>query len=77
MVGLTTGQWLSLLPAALGVAGLWLSFRRRVPARWNAYRLAPAKPGADDDAGADASGDEDVDDVLLDREASRRSAQGR
>jgi phosphatidylglycerol---prolipoprotein diacylglyceryl transferase len=68
--GLTTGQWLSLLPAALGGVGLWLSFRRRVPARWNVFRA----PEGDPDELDDDSGDDDVDEVLLDRHASRRSA---
>lgn len=71
--GLTTGQWLSLLPAALGYAGLWLSLRKKVPARWNVYR-APSTDLDDDDD--DGGGDEDVDEVLLDRGASRRSAGG-
>lgn len=37
-VGLTTGQWLSLLPAAAGVLGLIISFKKRVPARWHVSR---------------------------------------
>lgn len=68
-VGLTTGQWLSLLPALAGAIGLVISFRRRVPARWNVYR-APAGDPDDLDDSADG-GDEDVDDVLLGKTASR------
>jgi hypothetical protein len=68
-VGLTTGQWLSLLPAVGGYVGLVLSFRRRIPARWHVYR-APAGDPDDLDDSADG-GDEDVDDVLLGKSASR------
>ncbi|HTV22110.1 MAG TPA: prolipoprotein diacylglyceryl transferase [Polyangiaceae bacterium] len=71
-VGLTTGQWLSLLPAALGYAGLWLSLQRRVPARWNVYRAPQSDLGGVDDDDDDG-GDADVDEVLLERGASRRS----
>jgi phosphatidylglycerol---prolipoprotein diacylglyceryl transferase len=64
--GLTTGQWLSLVPAALGYAGLYLSFRKRVPAKWNTHR-APANDRDESDDEGDDAGDEDVDDVLLDK----------
>ena len=43
-VGLTTGQWLSLVPALAGFVGLVISFRRRVPAKWNVWR-SPAGSG--------------------------------
>lgn len=72
--GLTTGQWLSLLPAALGYAGLWLSFSKRVPARWHVYRAPQADADPADDS--DDGGDDDVDEVLLDRRPPRRSADG-
>jgi phosphatidylglycerol:prolipoprotein diacylglycerol transferase len=72
--GLSTGQWLSLLPATLGYAGLWLSLTRRVPARWHVYRAPRADIDPVDDS--DAGGDDDVDEVLLERGASRRSADG-
>jgi hypothetical protein len=72
--GLTTGQWLSLLPAALGYAGLWLSFVKRVPARWRVYRAPEADVDPKDDT-ADG-GDDDIDEVLLDRGSSRHSADG-
>lgn len=62
--GLTTGQWLSLVPAALGYAGLYLSFKKQVPAKWNIHR-APAVD--EDEPDDDDPGDEDVDDVLLDK----------
>ena len=64
-VGLTTGQWLSLIPAAGGYLGIFLSWKLRVPAKWNVHRV----PADDDDLDDkdDESGDEDVDDVLLDK----------
>lgn len=75
--GLTTGQWLSLLPAALGYAGVWLSFAKRVPARWNVYRMPLSAADDGDDGDDDGRGDDDVDEVLLDRSASRRSSKER
>jgi phosphatidylglycerol---prolipoprotein diacylglyceryl transferase len=57
-VGLTTGQWLSLLPAAAGVVGLIVSFQKRIPARWNVDRSAEHPDELD------ASGDGGGDDVL-------------
>lgn len=68
-VGLTTGQWLSLIPALAGYVGLVISMRRRVPARWNVYRAAAGDPDDLDDS--DDGGDEDVDDVLLGKSPSR------
>jgi phosphatidylglycerol---prolipoprotein diacylglyceryl transferase len=64
--GLTTGQWLSLVPAALGYAGLYLSFKKGVPAKWNTHR-APASDEDESDDEDNDPGDEDVDDVLLDK----------
>jgi phosphatidylglycerol---prolipoprotein diacylglyceryl transferase len=61
-VGLTTGQWLSLLPAAAGFVGLLVSFKKRVPARWN----PPRSPARDPDE-LDDSDDGGGDDVLPDR----------
>lgn len=72
--GLTTGQWLSVLPAALGYAGWWLSFAKRVPARWHVYRVPQGNVDAEGDD--DGGGDPDVDEVLLERHPSRRSADG-
>jgi phosphatidylglycerol---prolipoprotein diacylglyceryl transferase len=68
-VGLTTGQWLSLIPALAGYVGLVISFRKRVPARWNVYRAPAGDPDELDDS--DDGGDEDVDDVLLGKSPSR------
>jgi phosphatidylglycerol:prolipoprotein diacylglycerol transferase len=65
-VGLTTGQWLSLIPALAGYVGLYLSLARRIPAKWNVYRV-PTDDKDDLDDEDDESGDEDVDDVLLDK----------
>ena len=33
--GLDTGQWLSIAPALAGVIGGYMSWKRRIPARWN------------------------------------------
>ncbi len=65
-VGLTTGQWLSVVPAALGYAGLVISLKKRIPARWNVYRAATGGPedGLDH---SDPGDDDDVDDVLPDK----------
>lgn len=65
MTGLTTGQWLSLVPALLGYTGLVLTLKYRVPAKWNVFTL-PAS-GGDDESDEDDQGDEDVDEVLLDK----------
>ena len=40
-VGLTTGQWLSLIPAMAGAVGLAISLKKRVPAHWNVFRAVP------------------------------------
>jgi prolipoprotein diacylglyceryl transferase len=65
-VGLSTGQWLSLVPAALGYLGLYVSFKKRIPAKWNLHQAAADQddPGQDDESD---NTDEDVDDVLLDK----------
>jgi prolipoprotein diacylglyceryl transferase len=64
-VGLTTGQWLSLLPALGGYLGLFWSLKLRIPAKWNLHRVPTDDDDLDDED--DESGDEDVDDVLLDK----------
>jgi prolipoprotein diacylglyceryl transferase len=64
--GLTTGQWLSLIPAGLGYGVLYLSFKKQVPAKWN-VQGAPVPDQDDVDDDDDDDGDEDVDDVLLDK----------
>jgi phosphatidylglycerol---prolipoprotein diacylglyceryl transferase len=51
-VGLTTGQWLSLVPAAAGVVGLVISWRRHIPAKWNGYRARNDASGGVDDSGS-------------------------
>jgi phosphatidylglycerol:prolipoprotein diacylglycerol transferase len=63
--GLTTGQWLSLVPAAAGYLGLLVSLKKRIPARWNVYRAPAGDPDELDDS--ENGGDDDVDDVLLDK----------
>jgi phosphatidylglycerol:prolipoprotein diacylglycerol transferase len=58
-VGLTTGQWLSLIPAAAGFLGLFISLRRRVPAGWNVS--PPPTPGGKDNDDLEDGEDDDVD----------------
>jgi phosphatidylglycerol---prolipoprotein diacylglyceryl transferase len=49
--GLSTGQWLSIVPALAGVLGCYLSARWRVPAHWNGVWHGPlAVPGSGGDA---------------------------
>jgi len=60
---LDEGQLLSIIPAIIGYVGLYLSFKKRIPAHWN----VPKPPTDDDLDDDDESGDEDVDDVLLDK----------
>ncbi len=60
---LTEGQLLSIIPALAGYFGLYLSLKKRVPAHWNVHR-----PPTDDELDEeDDGGDEDVDEVLLDK----------
>jgi prolipoprotein diacylglyceryl transferase len=66
-VGLTTGQWLSLIPALAGYVGLFWSLKRRVPAKWNIHRVPTDDDHLEDEDEDDEIGDEDVDDVLLDK----------
>jgi phosphatidylglycerol:prolipoprotein diacylglycerol transferase len=61
-VGLTTGQWLSLIPAVAGAVGLLISLKKRVPARWNVFRAAPGDADDFDDRGGGA--DRNVDPKL-------------
>ena len=61
-VGLTTGQWLSLIPALAGVVGLLISLKKRVPAHWNVSRAAPEDADDFDDQGGGP--DRDVDPKL-------------
>jgi phosphatidylglycerol---prolipoprotein diacylglyceryl transferase len=64
-VGLTTGQWLSLVPAAAGFVGLVISFNERVKAHWNVAH-APTRGGSDVDD-SDDGGDDDVDEALFEK----------
>jgi phosphatidylglycerol:prolipoprotein diacylglycerol transferase len=73
-VGLTTGQWLSLLPALLGYAGIYLSFKKNIPAKWNLHRVPPDEPSELDAEDGDGD-DDDVDDVLLDKARARALAR--
>jgi phosphatidylglycerol---prolipoprotein diacylglyceryl transferase len=66
-VGLTTGQWLSLIPALVGYAGLYLSFKKNIPAKWNLHRLPADDADLDDPDKGEDDADDDVDDVLLDK----------
>ena len=62
-VGLTTGQWLSLIPAVARLPwGSWLSLNKRVPARWNVFRAGPEDANDFDDRGGGA--DRNVDPKL-------------
>lgn len=61
---LTEGQLLSIIPALGGYFGMYLALKKRVPAHWNVTK----RPGDDDDLEDDhEAGDDDVDDVLLDK----------
>ncbi len=70
---LTMGQILSIVPAAAGYLGLYLAFKRRIPAQWNVY--APPtdaeleQADSDEDDGAI---DEDADVVAEALETSRK-----
>lgn len=59
----TMGQILSVIPALAGFVGVYLSLKKRVPAKWNVYKA----PSDDDLNSGDDDADEDVDDVLLDK----------
>jgi len=61
--GLTTGQWLSVIPATVGCIGLLIAFKKRIPAHWRVYHGPESGPDELDDDG----GDDDVDDALLDK----------
>lgn len=63
---LDEGQLLSILPALAGFVGLYLSFKRRIPAKWNVWNAPVEDDDSDDAESDDAESDEDVDDVLLD-----------
>ena len=60
--GFTEGQWLSIIPALVGYVGLFVAFQKKIPAKWNVYTLPPQPPTDDT-----TDGDDDVDDVLLDK----------
>jgi prolipoprotein diacylglyceryl transferase len=64
---LDEGQLLSIIPAIAGFVGLYVSFKKRIPAKWNVWNrpAAEADEPEDDDVDAAGDGDEDVDDVLL------------
>lgn len=67
---LTEGQILSIVPALAGFVGLYLSFKKGIPAHWNVIK--PITDEDDDDADADGKDekknvDADVDDVMLDK----------
>lgn len=66
---LTMGQYLSIIPAALGAIGVVYSLKKRIPAKWNVY-----KPPSDEEldrrlAEEDAkkAADKDIDEVLLNK----------
>lgn len=63
----TMGQILSVVPAIAGFIGIFLSFQKRIPAKWNNWGT-PSNPGeaakANDAKGDDDAEDEaDVDDI--------------
>ena len=62
---LTMGQWLSIIPAAVGYIGLAIAFKKRIPARWNVY-AAPTDDDLDKELAED-DGDDDVDSVLAEK----------
>lgn len=72
---LTTGQWLSIVPALIGYWGVAYSLKKRVPAEWLAYEEEDDDDANADDTGArDAAkekpggrGDADVDAVLAEK----------
>ncbi len=58
---LTMGQILSILPAIAGYIGLYLAFKKRIPAHWNVW----PRPGErNDDTGATGGNeDDDLDEI--------------
>ncbi|HEX2733947.1 MAG TPA: prolipoprotein diacylglyceryl transferase [Polyangiaceae bacterium] len=65
---LTEGQLLSIIPAIAGFVGLYLSFKKRIPAHWNVIEMPSANDDADDESESDDSkADDDVDEVLIDK----------
>lgn len=67
--GLTMGQWLSLIPTLVGVWLLVQCFKNPTTALWRVFNIpknATFDEEEEDDDG-DPKGDDDVDDVLLDR----------
>jgi phosphatidylglycerol---prolipoprotein diacylglyceryl transferase len=70
---LTEGQLLSVIPALAGFIGIYVSYKRQIPAKWNVFKPPSDAPVDDgDDADDDPDGDEDVDDVLLDSKAKAK-----
>jgi prolipoprotein diacylglyceryl transferase len=68
---LDEGQLLSIVPALAGYVGLYVAFKKHIPAKWNVWNVpaAEAEAEADTDDGADS--DEDVDEVLLDAQKKK------
>jgi phosphatidylglycerol---prolipoprotein diacylglyceryl transferase len=64
---LTEGQLLSVVPALAGFIGLFLAFKKRIPAHWNVLAAPTDTSKDDDDADDDKKVDADVDDVMLDK----------
>jgi prolipoprotein diacylglyceryltransferase len=59
---LTTGQVLSVLPAIVGYVGIYLSLKKRIPAKWNTWPT----PGTTPPSTPDAKETDDVDDSEVD-----------
>ncbi len=66
----TMGQILSIIPAAAGFFGLYVSLQKKIPAHWRVFKV-PTDDDDDEDDGDEESDEEthdkDVDDVLLDK----------
>lgn len=62
----TMGQLLSVLPAIVGYVGIYLSLKKRIPAKWNNWGT-PSKPGeaakAKTTESEDDTNEDDVDDI--------------
>jgi phosphatidylglycerol:prolipoprotein diacylglycerol transferase len=58
---LTTGQVLSILPAIVGYVGIYLSLKKRIPAKWNVPQAPGANPPTNPEPSTSDALDEDDD----------------
>jgi hypothetical protein len=73
---LTIGQYLSIIPAALGYYGLYWSQKRRIPAYWYSEETADEEE-EEDEEGDEGEEDEDEDeDEERDEEPEEAAAEG-